>query len=90
MTWKKKANVEPVERRRSLKIFIQGEKLRTLPSHPLHSNLAQPTKNRLKRQSLNHQYKELSRTHQDNVDVPVELLTDPAGSLTEMQTYKCF
>ena len=70
--------MEPLERRRSLKILIQGEKLRRLPSHPLHTNLAQPTKNRLKRQSLNHQYKELSRTHQDIVDVPVELLTDPA------------
>ena len=77
MTWKKTANVEPLERR-SLKSLIQGEKLRRLPSHPLNTNLAQPTKNRLKRQSLNHQYKELSRTHQDIVDVPIELLTDPA------------
>ena len=75
---KKTANVEPLERRRSLKILLQGEKLRRLPSHPLHTNLAQPTKNRLKRQSLNHQHKELSRTHQDIVDVPIELLTDPA------------
>ena len=74
----KTVNVEPLERRRSLKILIQGEKLRRLPSHPLHTNLAQPTKNRLKRQSLNHQYKELSRSHQDIVYVPVELLTDPA------------
>ena len=40
----KTANVEPLERRRSLKILIQGEKLRRLPSHPpLHTNLAQPT-----------------------------------------------
>ena len=78
MTWKKTAKVEPLERRRSPKILIQGEKLGRLPSHPLHTNLAQPTKNRLKLQSLNHQYKELSRTHQDTVDVPVELLTDPA------------
>ena len=74
----KTANVDPLERRRSLKILIQGEKLRRLPSHSLHTNLAQPTKNRLKHQSLNHQYKELSRTHQDIVDVPIELLTDPA------------
>ena len=74
----KTANVEPLERRRSLKILIRGEKLRRLPSHPLHTNLAQPTKNRLKRQSLNRQYKEVSRTHQDIVDVPVELLTYPA------------
>ena len=74
----KTVNVEPLERRRSLKILIQGEKLRRLPSHPLHTNLAQPTQNRLKRQSLNHQYKELSRTHQDTVDVSIELLTDLA------------
>ena len=73
----KTACVEPLERR-SLKILIQGEKLRRLPSHPLHTNLAQSTKNRLKHQSLNHQYKELSRTHHDIVDVPVELLTGPA------------
>ena len=71
---KKTANVEPLERRRSLKILIQGEKLRRLPSHPRHTNLAQPTKSRLKRQSLNHRYKELSRTHHDIA----ELLTDPA------------
>ena len=38
------ASVEPLERRRGLKILIQGEKLRSLPSHPLHTNLAQPTK----------------------------------------------
>ena len=86
----KTASVEPLERRRSLKILIQGEKLRRLPSHPLHTNLAQPTKNHLKRQSLNHKYKELSRTHQDIVDVPIELLTDLPGSPTERQTYKCF
>ena len=60
------------------KSSFREKKLRRLPSHPLHTNLAQPTKNRLKRQSLNHQYKELSRTHQDIVDVPIELLTDPA------------
>ena len=40
----KTANAEPLERRRSLKILIQGEKLRRLPSRSLHTNLAQPTK----------------------------------------------
>ena len=60
------------------KSSFREKKLRRLPSHPLHTNLAQPTKNRLKRQSLNHRYTELSRTHQDIVDVPAELLTDPA------------
>ena len=74
---KKKANIEPLERRRSLKILIQGEKLRRLPSNSLHTNLAQPTKNRPKHQSLDHQYKELSRKHQDIVDAQIELLADP-------------
>ena len=86
----KTTNVESLERRRSLKILIQREKLRRLHSHPLHTNLAQPTKYRLKCQSLNHQYKELSRTHQDIVDVPIELLTDLPVSPTERQTYKFF
>ena len=55
------ANVEPFERR-SLRILIQGEKVMWLPSHPLHTNPTQPTKNLLKRQRLNHQYKELQKT----------------------------
>ena len=70
--------MEPLERRRSLKILIQGEQLRRLPSHPLHTNLAQPTKSRLKCQSLNHQCRELCRKHKGIVDAPMELLTDPA------------
>ena len=72
------ANVEPLERRTSLKILIQGQKLRRLPSHSLHTNLTQPTKNCLKRQSLNRQYKELYRKHQHITDVPIKLLIDPA------------
>ena len=54
--------------------LIRGEKTEKAAFLPS----TQPTKNHLKRQSLNHQYKELSRTHQDTVDVPIELLTDPA------------
>ena len=64
----KTANAEPFEGRRSLKILIKGEKLKRLPSHPLHTNLAKTTQNSLKRQSPNHQYKELSRKHQDIMD----------------------
>ena len=58
--------------------------MRRLYSHPLHTNLAQPTKNGLKHHNLNHQYKDLSRTHHDIVGVQIELLP------TERQTYKCF
>ena len=75
---KNPVNVEPLERR-SLKILIQGEKLRRLPSHLLHTNLEQPTKSRPKRQSLNHQYKELSSCWQ--------ILS---GGLIERQMYICF
>ena len=67
----KTANVERLERRRSLKILIEREKLRRLPSYPLHTNLVLPTKNCLKHLNLNHQYKELCRTHQDIVDAPM-------------------
>ena len=77
----KTANVASLEKRKNLKILIQREKLRRLPTHPLHTNLAQPTKNHLKHQNLNHQYKELSRTHQDIVDVPIDLLTDESAWL---------
>ena len=44
------------------------EKIRRLPGHPLHKKLAAPTKNRLKRQSLNHLVRVLRRTHEDILD----------------------
>ena len=68
-------DVKLLQRRRSLRILIQGKKLKKLPSHPLHTHA---TKNRLMCQSLNHQYKELARKHQDVMNAPIELLTDPA------------
>ena len=74
----KTVKVEPFGRGKSLKILIRGEKVKRLPSHPLHTHLAQPTKNHLKFQSLNHQYKKLYRKHQDIVVAPIELVTDPA------------
>ena len=83
----KTANVNPLERRRNLKIFIQAETPRRMPSNPLHTNLAQHTKKKKKKRekkkkrpehhSLNHQYKELSWTHENILDAPVELLRDP-------------
>ena len=71
----KTADVEPLERRRNLRIVQQGEKLRRLPSHPLHSLLNQPTKNRLKRQSLNHHYKALRREDSDITGAPCQPLS---------------
>ena len=72
----KTANVEPLERRRDLKVLLQGEKLQRLPAHPLHNRLQQPTKNRLKRQSLNHQYKALRAQHRDILETEEESNTN--------------
>ena len=63
----KSTNVEPLDRRRKLKILTQAEKSKRLPTHPLHDLLDKPTKNRIKRQSLNHQCKTLSRQYADTL-----------------------
>ena len=64
----KKADLEPLELRRTFKVLTQMEKIRRLPGHPLHKKLAAPTKNRLKRQRLNHLARDLRRTHEDILD----------------------
>ena len=46
---KKRADLEPLELRRTIKVLSQTEKVQRLPGHPLHNKLAAPTKNRLKR-----------------------------------------
>ena len=61
----KTADLEPLETRREYKVLALGEKAKRLSSHPLHQKLQEPTKNRLKRQSLNHHLKDLNRTHTD-------------------------
>ena len=64
----KRADLEPLELRRTFKVLTQTEKIRRLPGHPLHKKLAVPTKNRLKRQSLSHLARDLRRTHEDILD----------------------
>ena len=49
--------------RREEKLLRQSEKMKRLPSHPLHSKFEAPTKNRLKRQSPNHLVKALQQKH---------------------------
>ena len=49
--------------RREEKLLRQREKMKRLPSHPLHSKFEAPTKNRLKRQSPNHLVKALQQKH---------------------------
>ncbi|KAK7096645.1 hypothetical protein V1264_003726 [Littorina saxatilis] len=61
----KVANIEPLEDRRQAKLLIQGEKHKRLESHPLHNKFQALTKNRLKRQSPNHQLKAQQRENAD-------------------------
>ena len=49
--------------RREEKLLRQSEKMKRLPSYPLHSKFEAPTKNRLKRQSPNHLVKALQQKH---------------------------
>ena len=57
----KTADLEPLDARREFKTLKLAEKVNRLPTHPLHTNLNSLTKNRLKRQSLNHTVKSLRR-----------------------------
>ena len=50
---------------RDEKLLRQTKKMKRLPSHPLHSKLQELTKNRLKRQSVNHFAKGLQRSGPD-------------------------
>ena len=61
----KTAGVEPLEGRRQAKLLIHAEKMKRMPDHPLHQKLKDPTKNRLKRKSLNHLVKEQQKEHAD-------------------------
>jgi ribonuclease HI len=74
----KTANLEPLETRRECKALVQAEKAKRLPSHPLHTKLHSRTKNRLKRQSLNHIVKELQRGKAVTSDTETELLLPDA------------
>ena len=61
----KRADLEPLWLLRTFKVLTQTEKIRRLPGHPLHKKLAARTKNRPKRQNLNHLARDLRRTHTD-------------------------
>ena len=49
--------------RREEKLLRQSEKMKRLPSHPLHSKFEAPTKNRLKRQNPNRLVKAIQQKH---------------------------
>lgn len=54
-----------LDTRREEKVLIQHEKLQRIPTHPVHQQLQEQTRNRLKRGSFNHLAKDLMRTHRD-------------------------
>ena len=72
----KRADIEPLETRRGYKVLKQTEKIRRLPGHPLHAKLSAPTKNRLKRQSLNHLSRALRKPQEDILDADVSVETN--------------
>ena len=51
--------LQPLEERREEKVIRQAEKMKRIPAHPLNRRLQEPTKNRLKRKSINHISKSL-------------------------------
>ena len=61
----KTTGVEPLEGRRQAKLLIHAEKMKRMPDDPLHQKLKDPTKNRLKRKSLNHLVTEQQKEHAD-------------------------
>ena len=61
----KVTDLQPLEMRREQKTLIQGEKMKRLPSHPLHQKLRETPKHRLKRKSINHVMNDLQSQHPD-------------------------
>ena len=57
----KEAQLHTLEERRQEKLLRQSEKMKRISSHPLSKKLKELTKNRLKRQSINHLTKALQR-----------------------------
>ena len=63
----KVSDIEPLQHRRDRKILLQTEKMKRLPTHPLHDELKRLTKNRIKRKSLNHSSKTLKKRYADTL-----------------------
>ena len=81
----KTTRLQSLEERRTERILRQTEKMKRLPSHPLHAKLQEPTKNRLKRQSLNHLAKAHQR-HFSNVLPPPQQQVEPLQDYDEWST----
>ena len=70
----KTAEPVPLEGRREYKALAQSEKPKRLPSHTLHTKVDSLTKNRLKRQSLNHIVKNLQKEMAEVLEPGVDML----------------
>ena len=66
-------NIHDLDNRREEKVLTHSEKLHRMPSHPMHAQLKELTKNRLKRASFNHLSKQLHRCHEDLPSSPAEM-----------------
>ena len=80
----KTTGIMSLEERRNEKLLLQNEKMKRLPSHPLHSKLKAPTKNRLKRQSPKHLIKALER----KLDHPVTDTTQQTEKLKDYEDWQ--
>ena len=75
----KTAKLQSLEDRRKEKSLKQGEKMKRLPSHPLHKKFQEQTKNRIKRLSPNHLYKNNQKELKDALPTEerdIEVLQD--------------
>ena len=75
----KTSKLSSLDDRRKEKSLIQGEKMKRLPSHPLHKKFKEPTKNRLKRISPNHLVKSNQKEMKETLPTEgrnIELLQD--------------
>ena len=70
--------------RREEKLLRQSEKMKRLPSKPLHSKFEAPTKNRLKRQSPNHLVKALQQKHR----IPSSARNQPLEMLQNYENWQ--
>ena len=83
------AGLLSLEERREEKLLRQSEKMKRLPSHPLHSKFEAPTKNRLKTQSPNHLVKAFQQKHRipsSAHNQPLEMLQNYENWQAETQT----
>ena len=85
--------LESLEARRETKVLVQAAKYKRLPGHPMKNRFSQATKQRLKRESLIHQTRNLERKQMNTLDQePTEIplyLDNPAWMVTNRPQIHC-